>query len=185
MRDSGRREEVPGVAALLLLAAAAAAGCAPPPPPQVARASVTRAPGESIVVARVQIPEAVSGVAGAAEPDAVRVTIQTEGSQTVRTTPLTPTGYLLASLPPGRYRLVSWEARVARASRFGALEIPFEVPLPEKFYYLGALFLVGQTTERYRLQVDDRFDEAMRYLVVEQPQLAGGYERRLLVIPSR
>ena len=163
---------------------AAAAGCAAAPPPQVARATVTRGPGESIVLARVQIPEALSGVTGAVGPDAVRVTIQTEGTQTVRPTPLTSAGYLLASLPPGRYRLVSWESRVARTSRFGPLEVPFEVPLPERFYYLGALTLLGQTTERYRLQVDDRLDEAMRYLVAEQPQLAATYERRLLTLPA-
>lgn len=137
-----------------------------------------------MVVARVQIPEALSGVAGAVEPDAVRVTIQAEGSQAVRSLPLTPAGYLLASLPPGRYRLVSWEARMARTSRFGTLEIPFEVPLPGKLYYIGTLSLVGQTSERYRLQVDDGFDEAMRYLVTEQPQLSGTYERRLLTIPG-
>jgi hypothetical protein len=165
--------------------AVARAGCAAAPPPPVARATLTRAPGESVVRARVHIPEAISGVSGPAGPDAVRVTIQAEGSQSVRPMPLTPAGYLLASLPPGRYRLVSWESRVARVSRFGPLEVPFEIPLPGKFYYLGALTLVGQTTERYRLQVDERFEEAMRYLLSEQPQLSAPYERRLLALPSR
>ncbi len=171
----------------LALAALAlvAAGCAAPPAPKVVRTPVIRAPGESIILARVQIPSAISGVSGAVEPDAVRVTIQAEGSQAVRPTPLTPAGYLLASLPPGRYRLASWESRVARVSRFGPLDVPLEVPLPDKFYYLGTLVLVGQTTERYVLVVGDHLDEAMRYLTAEQPQLAGPYERRLLAIPSR
>ena len=171
-------------AAVFTALAVACAGCAAPPRPEVARTVVARVPGEAIIVARVQIPDAISGVSGAAEPDALRVTIQTEGSQTVRPTPLTPSGYLLASLPPGRYRLASWESRVARASRFGPRDVPFEVPRPDTFYYLGTLTLVGQTTERYRLQVDDRLDEALRYLTAEQAQLAGPYERRLLTLPA-
>lgn len=171
------------VAGLLFLAAAA--GCATLPAPQVTPYRVTRVPGESIILARVQIPPAISGVSGAVEPDAVRLTIQTEGSQAVRPTPLTPAGYLLASLPPGRYRLASWESRVARVTRFGPLDVPFEVPLPDKFYYLGTLVLVGQTTERYVLVVGDHLDEALRYLTAEQPHLAGPYERRLLTVPSR
>jgi hypothetical protein len=165
--------------------ALALAGCAAAPPPKVVRTPLIRAPGQSIILARIQIPPAISGVSGAVEPDAVRVTIQAEGSQAVRPTPLTSAGYLLASLPPGRYRLASWESRVARVSRFGPLEVLFEVPLPDTFYYLGTLVLVGQTTERYVLVVGDHLDEAMRYLTAEQPQLAGPYERRLLTLPAR
>jgi hypothetical protein len=174
-----------GLALIFAALALVAGGCAATPPPKVLRAPVSRAPGESIILARVQIPAAISGVSGAVPPDAVRVTIQTEGAQAVRPTPLTPAGYLLASLPPGSYRLASWESRVAQVSRFGPLDVPFEVPLPDKFYYLGTLVLVGQTTERYVLVVGDHLDEAMRYLTAEQPRLAGSYERRLLVIPSR
>jgi hypothetical protein len=168
--------------ALAAAAVCLAAGCAAPPP-QVAPYTVSRTPGESIIVARVQIPEVLSGVAGPVERDAVRVTIQAEGGQSVRPTPLSPAGYLLASLPPGRYRLTGWESRAGRATHFGPLDLPFEVPLPDRLLYLGTLSLLPQTPERYRLQVDDRFDEAMRYLAAEHPRLAGPYERRLLALP--
>ncbi len=185
MSDEERRpSRGAALAAAFTAFAVAFAGCATPPRPEVARTVVARVPGEAIIVARVQIPDTISGVSGAAEPGAVRVIIQTEGSQTVRPAPLTPSGYLLVSLPPGRYRMASWESRVARASRFGPLDVPFEVPRPDAFYYLGTLTLVGQTTERYRLQVNDRLDEAMLYLTAEQPQLAGPYERRLLTLPA-
>ncbi len=163
--------------------AAILAGCAAPMP-QVTRYAVGLTPGESVIVARVQIPEALSGVAGSVEREAVRVTIQAEGLPAVRPLLLSPTGYLLASLPPGRYRLTGWESRAGRATRFGSLDVPFEVPSPDRFYYLGTLSLLPQTTERYRLQVDDQFDEAMRYLTAEYPRLAGPYARRLLTLPG-
>ncbi len=172
-------------AAAIIAAAASALGGCPAPPPQVTRTAVTPAPGGSVIVARLQIPEALSGVSGPVELEAVRVTIQTEGAQAVRPVPLSPAGYLLASLPPGRYRLAGWESRAGRATRFGPLDVPFEVPQPDRFYYLGTLSLLPQTTERYRLQVDDQFDEAMRYLTAEHPRLAGPYERRLLALPAR
>lgn len=169
----------------LLGAGLAVAGCAAPAP-QVSRYTVNRVAGESIAVARIVIPDAVSGVSGSPEADAVRVTIQTEGSpQTVRPTPLTPAGYLLVSLPPGRYRLVSWEARTGHGSHFGPLDVPFEIPSADRFYYLGTLSLDPQTTERYRLRVADQLDEAMRYLTANQPHLAGTFERRLLLVPPR
>ncbi len=170
-------------AGLAALAALAVAACAAPKP-QVARYTVTRVPGESIAMGRVEIPEAVSGMTGGVEPDALRVTIQTESTQMVRPTPLTPTGYLLASLPPGKYRIVSWESRASRAARFGPLDVPFEIPSPDRFYYLGTLSLDPQTTERYRLRVLDQLDEAMRYLTAEQPHLAGAFERRLPTLPT-
>ena len=170
-------------AGLAALAALAVAACAAPKP-QVARYTVSRAPGESIAMGRVEIPDAVSGIRGGVEPDAVRVTIQTEGAQTVRPTPLTPAGYLLISLPPGKYRIVSWESRASRAAQFGPLDVPFEIPSPDRFYYLGTLTLDAQTTERYRLRVADQLDEAMRYLIAEHPHLAGPFERRLLTLPA-
>jgi hypothetical protein len=168
----------------LAAAACLTVGCAAPLP-QVAPYTVSRTSGESIIVARVQIPELFSGVAGTVERDAVRVTIQAEGGQNVRRIPLSPAGYLLASLPPGQYRLTGWESRAGRATRFGPLDVPFEVPLPDRFYYLGTLSLLPQTLERYGLQVDDEFDEAMRYLGAEHPRLGGSYERRLLTVPPR
>jgi len=180
----GRGRRRAAAAALGAAAACLAVGCAAPLP-QLAPYTVNRASGESIILARVQIPEALSGVAGPVERDAVRVTIQAEGRQDVRPTPLSPAGYLLASLPPGRYRLTGWESRAGRATRFGPLDVPFEVPLPDRSYYLGTLSLLPQTTERYRLQVDDQFGEAMRYLAAEQPRLSGAYERRLLTAPTR
>ena len=183
---SGRgRRRGHGVAAVALAVAVAfvVAAC-PAPLPQVTRYAVNPAPGESVIVARVQIPEALSGVAGPVELEAARVTIQTEGAQAVRPIPLSPAGYLLARLPPGRYRLAGWESRAGRASRFGPLDVPFDIPQPDRFIYLGTLSLLPQTTERYRLQVDDRFDEAMRYLTAEHPRLAGPYERRLLSLPA-
>ncbi len=163
---------------------AALAGCATPTP-QVTRSTVTRVPGESVIVARLQIPGAVSGLTGAAEADALRVTIQTEGTQVVRPTPLTPAGYLLATLPPGRYRLTAWESRAQRATHYGPLDLPFEVPQPDRLYYLGTIAFEAQTAERYRIQVGDQFDEAMRYLVADHTHLAGPFERRLLAPPAR
>ena len=183
-RARGRRRAASRGLALAVAAACLAVGCAVPLP-QVTPYTVNRVPGESIIAARVQIPEALSGVAGPVERDAVRVTIQAEGGQSVRPTPLSPAGYLLASLPPGRYRVTGWESRAARATRFGPLDVPFEVPLPDRSYYLGTLSLLPRTTERYRLQVDDQFDEAMRYLAAEHPHLAGTYERHLLTVPVR
>ncbi len=174
---------VRGPAALAAVALAALVGC-PAPLPQVTRTPVTPAPGESVILARLQIPEALSGVSGPVEREAVRVTIQTEGAQAVRPIPLSPAGYLLASLPPGRYRLAGWESRAGRATRFGPLDVPFEVPQPDRLYYLGTLSLLPETTERYHLQVDDQFDETMRYLAAEHPRLAGPYERRLLTPPA-
>ena len=172
-----------GIVAVVLAAAGlAAAGCQVPPP-AVTPTTVLRVPGESIVLLRVQIPEEISGLRGAWRQGALRLTIQTEGGQAVRPTPVTPAGYLLASLPPGRYRIPGWEAQGDRSTAFGPLDLRFEVPEPDRLYYLGTLGLEPQTTERYRPRVTDEFEAAMRYLTAEHPHLAGSYERRLLSVP--
>ena len=151
--------------------------------PQVARHTIRRVPGESIVVARVLIPAGLSGLWGGREVDSLRLTIQTEGTQAVRPTPVTPAEYLLASLPPGRYRITGWEARAERATNFGSLDVRFDVPQTDRLYYLGTLVFDPQTTERYRLRVDDEYDAAMRYLTADHSHLTGPYERRLLTFP--
>jgi len=177
------RRAAPPARWILAAVACLLVGCAAPAP-QITRTAANRVLGESVIAARILIPETLSGVTGPVELEATRVTIQTEGTPTVRPVPLSPDGYLLASLPPGRYRLTGWESRAGRATRFGPLDVPFEVPLPDRLYYLGTLSLVARTADRYILQVGDQFDEAMRYLVAEHPRLTGPYERHLLTIPA-
>lgn len=168
-----------GRAAALAAGVLIFAGCAAPRP-EVTRFDVPRVPGESIVLARIRIPEAVSGVSGPRERDAVRVTVQAEGLEAVRPIPLSSDGYFLTSLPPGRYRLTGWDSRAGRATQFGPLEVPFEVPSADALYYLGTLSLVPHASERYLLQVGEEFEEAMRYIRAEHPRLAGDFQRRLL-----
>ena len=160
------------------------AGCRMPVP-EPSPTTVARVPGESVIVARVLIPPAVAELPAAPAKDAVRITIQAEGTSVVRPVPLTPAGYLLASLPPGGYRMVSWEARGDRQTAYGPLDVPFDIPAPDRLYYLGTLAFEPQTAERYRLRITDQLDEAMRYLAANHAHLVATPERRLPVVPPR